>query len=94
MNAKPMDSELARLIILLRLEDGRLPRSRLADLTGVAGNGQRPCDGCGAIIAKGENAVTGIAIADRRNIQLHVACFRIWHAERLGDQQRSPPASR
>jgi hypothetical protein len=82
-----MDPEIARLIMLLRLEDGRLPRSHLAELTDSAGDGRQPCDGCGGIIAKGENAVTGKAIGDRRNIRFHVNCYRIWQAERLGYQE-------
>jgi hypothetical protein len=89
-----MDQEIARLIIQLRLEDGRLPRRYLAGIRDSASDGQQRCDGCGGIIAKGENAVTGTAIAEWRNIRLHVDCFRIWQAERFGYQEDSPPASR
>jgi hypothetical protein len=77
---------LVRWLIQLRLGDGRLPRGRIAEVLASSGDGQ-PCDGCGALIAKDEKAVSGLVAEDWRGILLHVDCFQVWDVERLGDHE-------
>ena len=48
-----MDTLLARWLIQLPLENGRLPRNGITDLTDSPGDGQSWCDGCGASLTPG-----------------------------------------
>jgi hypothetical protein len=67
-------------LVRRRLEDGRLPRGRIADVQHYPLDG-RTCAGCGAIITKSHKAITGLAVDDWRDIRMHVECFDVWDSE-------------
>ncbi len=74
-----MDPVVARWLITARLEDGRLPHSRITDVLDSPGDGQ-PCDGCGVIITKAEKAVNP-------NRRIPPRCFRAWTRTRVRTSQ-------
>jgi len=76
-----MDAAVVFQLIRCRLEDGRLPHGRMADVRVQLGDGQR-CDGCGAIITTKQTVVSGLAAEDWSPLQFHAECFDIWNVER------------
>ncbi len=77
-----MDADLVRQLIRRRLEDGRLPRGRIAEVWVQSGDGQL-CHCCGAILTTSQTVISGLAVEDWRAIRFHPDCFRIWEVERL-----------
>ena len=76
-----MDADVVRRLIHRRLEDGRLPHGRMAEVRAQSGDGQL-CDGCGADITTRQTAVSGLAAEDWSPLQFHADCFDIWDVER------------
>ena len=78
-----MDDEALRALIVLKLQDGRLPRNGAPRVFGRPGHGET-CDACVASITKEQMAIEGIALAagGGRPVQLHASCFQIWETER------------
>ncbi len=75
-----MDADVVRQLIRRRLEDGRLPHGRMAEVRVQLGDGQL-CDGCGAVITTKQTVMSGLAAEDWSWLQLHADCFDIWHTE-------------
>jgi len=78
-----MDSLLARWLIQLRLDDGRLPRSQSPEVRERSGDGESWCDGCGLILSKSERVVRATVLDDPRRFRLHRECFLIWQEQRI-----------
>jgi len=76
-----MDADVVRQLIHRRLEDGRLPHGRMAEVRAQSGDGQL-CDGCGAGITTKQTVVSGLAVEDWSHLQFHADCFDIWDVER------------
>jgi hypothetical protein len=76
-----MDADVVRQLIHRRLEDGRLPHGRMAEVRVQLGDGH-PCDGCGADITTKQPVVSGLAAEDWSPLQFHAGCFDIWDVER------------
>src|SRR5258705_12784671 len=81
-----MDADVVRELIRRRLEDGRPPRGRMAEVRLQLGDG-RLCDGCGAVIATKQTVMLGLDVEDWSEIRFHDECFPIWDEERLKDPQ-------
>jgi hypothetical protein len=81
-----VDADVVRELIRRRLEDGRLPRGRMAEVRLQLGDG-RLCDGCGAVIATKQTVMLGLDVEDWSEIRFHDECFQIWDEERLKDPQ-------
>ena len=79
--APPTATKALRALIRDKLLYGRLP-NYIPRFWGSPGEG-RTCDACDRLIAD-QMLVQGIAWVgwDRRPLQMHVACFQIWEAER------------
>jgi len=77
-----MKIEALRLLIREKLEDGRLPHERISRVQSCPADGEK-CDACESRITKAQFGVTGITLAGRGSIQLHVQCFQLWDDERL-----------
>jgi hypothetical protein len=76
-----MDADVVRQLIRRRLEDGRLPHGRMAEVrVQLLGDGQL-CDGCGAVITTKQTVMSGPAAEVWSWLQLHGDCFDIWHTE-------------
>jgi len=75
-----MKVETLRLLIREKLQDGRLPHERIRVQSGPA-DGQK-CDACEKLITMAQFVVTGITVAGRGSIQLHIQCFQLWDDER------------
>jgi len=79
-----MDPQTLRLLVRHKLQDGRLPRSRIGTISTGPGGGST-CDGCEARISK-EQLVQEVVLAggrgSRGTIQFHVLCFQLWDDER------------
>ena len=79
-----MEIEALRLLIREKLEDGRLPHERISRVQSRPADGEK-CDVCERRIAMpAQFVVMGTILAGRGSIQLHVQCFQLWDAERLG----------
>ena len=77
-----MDSEIVRLVIQRKLQDGRLPHDRITRTGDGPGEGQI-CVACGIIVTSDQMAMEGTAPErGQRAIQFHALCFRIWDNER------------
>ena len=76
-----MDMFVRRLLIQLRLQDGRLPRARVRGFLYLHGEGQS-CDGCGTLITKAETVVTVLFADNPQRVQMHRECFQSWNVER------------
>jgi len=77
-----MEPILARWLIQMRLEDGRLPHGQATNLIEGPGDGQSWCNGCTMLLTKAEQVVTWLVPDQWRQVRLHVDCFLIWDAER------------
>jgi hypothetical protein len=77
-----MKIEALRLLIREKFEDGRLPHERISRVQSGPADGEK-CDACERHITMAQFVVTGITLAGRGSIQLHVQCFQLWDAERL-----------
>jgi hypothetical protein len=86
-----MELENLRLLIREKLQDGRLPHERISRVQSGPADG-RKCDACETVIRVAQLVVTGITLAGRGSIQLHVQCFQLWSDERCA--QASSPRSR
>jgi hypothetical protein len=75
-----MDADVVCQLIRRRLEDGRLPHGRMAEVRVQSGDGQL-CDGCGAVITTKQTVMSGLAAEDWSWLQLHADYFDIWHTE-------------
>jgi hypothetical protein len=76
-----MEVEALRLLIWEKLQAGRLPHERISRAQSSPADGQK-CDACEKLITMAQFVVTGITLAARGSIQLHVECFQLWDAER------------
>ena len=88
-----MSTEALRLLILIKLADGRLPLNRIPRVWGGPGNGET-CTACERIVTPHEFVMEGISLAGGKiPLQLHVKCFWIWEEERrpqLASQAAEP----
>ena len=91
-----MKAENLRLLIREKLQDGRLPHERISRVQCGPADGQK-CDACETLIRMAQIVVTGITLAGKGFIQLHVECFQFWDDERCAhsreaqvSQTRSP----
>jgi hypothetical protein len=75
-----MDADVVRQLIRRRLEDGRLPYGRMAEVRVQLGEGQQ-CDGCGAVTTRKQTVMSGLAAEDWSPLQFHADCFDIWYIE-------------
>jgi hypothetical protein len=77
-----MEHDSLRALIRAKLRSGALPYDSIPRIWGGPGAGET-CDACGAIIPGEQMVMEGIALSGgRQALQLHVACFGIWDAER------------
>ena len=78
-----MEIDAIRVLIRLKLRDGRLPLNGFLQVRVAAGKGE-PCDACEITISKLQLGIQGISLAagGGRPLQLHGGCFQIWNAER------------
>jgi hypothetical protein len=77
-----MTTEALRLLILIKLADGRLPLNSIPRVWGGPGNGET-CHACEKIITKHEFVMEGVSLAGgKAPLQLHVGCFWLWEEER------------
>jgi hypothetical protein len=77
-----MNPQAVRLLILVKLADGRLPLDSIPRVWGGHGNGEI-CQACEKIITNHEFVIEGISLAgSKAPLQLHVGCFWIWEEER------------
>jgi hypothetical protein len=81
-----MSDDIVRQLIRQRVNDGRLPRSRMVEL-GPASGGGRECDGCGAAFEADHRLTVRMAVEDWRTVRLHDDCFRIWEAEAIWPEE-------
>jgi hypothetical protein len=75
-----MNQLVLRLLIQDKLADGRLPRDPFPSIRSHQGNGET-CDGCEGTVTSAQMLME---ILDARGcrVQLHVACYYVWDAER------------
>ena len=76
-----LETDPQRLLIRLRIRDGRLPRIHVFELWRGRSAGPKACDGCGVPIRTNEQASL-ICADDWRIVRLHEDCFQIWDLER------------
>jgi hypothetical protein len=77
-----MDQESLRLLIQLKIRDGRLPRDDIKKVWNSRSDGER-CDGRDAVLSKDQMLMEGVTMdLGRRPLQLHVRCFQVWDHER------------
>jgi len=76
-----MDPTLLREVIRQRIQDGRLPRTRLIELGHGHGIGE-VCDGCGSTITRDERMTVRISADDWRTLRFHDECFQMWATEK------------
>jgi hypothetical protein len=69
-----------RLLIRAKLADGRRPNNHIPRVWGGPENGET-CDACEETVSKAQMIMEGIG-AEGGAVQLHVACFQLWDAER------------
>ena len=64
-------------------QDGRLPYDSMPRFWGGPADGET-CDVCDTAITKAQLVMEGIAstLSDKKPVQFHVKCFRVWDAER------------
>lgn len=86
-----MKVENLRCLIREKLQDGRLPHERISRVRCSPADGQK-CDACETLIRIAQIVVTGIALAGKGSIQLHVECFQLWDDERCA-RESSPRAA-
>jgi hypothetical protein len=86
-----MQVEALRRFARQKLQDGRLPHEQLSQMQSRLADGQK-CDVCEKRIIMAQFVVTGITLAGRGSIQLHVQCFQCWDDERSA--RRSSPRHR
>ncbi len=67
-----MEVEALRLLIWEKLQDGRLPHERISRAQSSPADGQK-CDACEKLITMAQFVMTGITLAGRGSIQLHVS---------------------
>src|SRR5262245_5760197 len=79
-----MDLPILRVLLRHKLQDGRLPRNRIAVITTGPG-GRGICDGCEARITK-DQLMKEVVLAGGRgargSVQFHILCFELWDDER------------
>lgn len=75
-----MEDEALRLLIITKLNDGRLPRSEMPRVFGGPGNGEM-CAACDEKVAKGQTVIEGANVGGK-TIYFHPRCFYIWSSER------------
>ena len=86
-----MDAEGLRLVIRVKLADGRLPHDSIPRLWGGPGN-EETCDACDEVVTKPQMLMEGIG-ATGFGVQMHVQCFYLWDAERqVSGHEPSGPA--
>jgi len=87
-----MDFATIRLIIRRKLENGRLPLERAANVSGGSPSGEA-CDGCDMAIGTGQLAMNGLTRKPgSRAMRLHLRCFEIWTQERYALLRERQPA--
>ena len=75
-----MDQRILRLLIQEKLADGRLPHDPFPSIRSRQGN-RETCDGCDGIVTRAQMLME---ILDARGcrVQVHLACYYLWIAER------------
>ena len=77
-----MEAHTIRTLIRQKLADGRLPHGGIPRVWGGPGAGET-CDGCGEVVTKTQSIMEGVSLEiEKRAVQFHVACFKIWDEER------------
>ena len=77
-----MDIEV-RTLIREKLQDGRLPLTKMPRFSGSPADGE-VCDACDKPITKQQLVMEGMVStrSDKKPAQFHVRCFQIWEVER------------
>ena len=85
-----MESDIIRVLIREKLNDGLLPLGSGPGFWGVNGDGE-VCDACDKPITKLQLMMEGLAsrLTDKKPIQFHVAFFEIWNIEKHGSRERT-----
>ena len=85
-----MEAEEIRLIVRLKLQDGRLPADSMPRFWDGPADGET-CAVCDMTITKQQLVLEGIAstLSHKKPVQFHVKCFHVWDAERRGPQERT-----
>jgi hypothetical protein len=80
------DHLVLRILIRIKLREGRLPQHSIPRVWGGPGNGET-CDGCDKIVAKAQVSI------EAGSVCFHVWCFYLWDAERRAaeDMQAGAP---
>ena len=88
-----MDRPGLRKLIRDKLADGRLPHDSIPRMWGGPGQGET-CDACEEVITKPQMLMEGLSETSR-GVQMHVACFYVWDAERqaTGHEPSGPRTS-
>ena len=77
-----MDEARIRQLIRQRLTERRLLRSHAISIRETSSHGW-PCDVCDELIGPKQKAVLARVSRDWETIVFHVACYKLWDAERL-----------
>lgn len=75
-----MNHEALRLVIQRKLQAGRLPYDTITKAWGSPSDGET-CDACDTVLSKEQLLMEGTT-RQRRSLQFHVQCFKLWDEER------------
>jgi hypothetical protein len=88
----PMDKSALRVLIQLKLNDGRLPNNSIPRVWGGPGHGET-CLACDEIVLQGQLLMEGISFDASSGVHFHVQCFYLWDTLRKAEgHQASGPA--
>jgi hypothetical protein len=76
-----VDLDAVRLVVRRKLAAGILPQDSITRFWGGTSHGE-DCDACEERIRRGQVIIEAISTSTNQGIQLHVACFYVWDAER------------
>jgi hypothetical protein len=84
-----MDEKTVRLLIRMRLQNGRLPYTCASKVAGSPATGE-VCVACGVVITDQQLAmeVAPRTAKGTQPIQFHVLCFELWNDERRKARER------
>ena len=89
------DLDAVRIVIRRKLAAGSLPQDSITRFWGGISHGE-DCDACEERIRNDQLIIEAISTRTNQGIQLHVACFYVWDAERdvsgrLDHVRKRPP---
>jgi len=76
----PMDEDLIRRLIRLRITDRRLPRSRAIRYRDTSGDGKL-CEACDLPVDPNQRAILAMVSLEGMSVRFHVDCCKLWEQE-------------